>query len=745
MPEAILGSYLIKFEGDGRGVEAALKRTESSAAAGAARINNVIKMGVTDAMEKASRAATAAAPKMAGAFKDLTPVLRSANQEAARFSEKIRQGAVVAQGDIKRLIAVEKALEQQIIRTSGAVDKATAGATAGYNRVRQARLAAESAARQQRVLFSNAADRTTESGLRYSSMNDFAIDAARDYGKAGQVVSGLAGNLFIAVAAQKQLSMAAEFYATQVIGSGVLEYWKKVGAEMMAAHHQRLDTNRQNFWDSVLAAGSGDVSGAWRAANQGSNGGPDASGIASNGARIRARSQYVGDEPMAAAIKQYQEIHRQGALRLVQLQLENAQLSGNRAAIVGVNAVMDTMLAQDLRAVQVGKPMIEQILAQTRANRALAQAQADRSRQQQIGNLRLELAQRERNTEAVNQAQVALDKLNAETLRANGYTSAQIAQLQGYEASLRAITEAETAAANQKAVYAAQADVGRQILGLDPDRSRENQASIARALAQQEFEELRVKYAEMVAHKVATAEEGDALIAQSRELLHAKLTAIDAQYSMSWQAVVSRIAADYQASMGTVESLTRTAVGSIDGFLTEVLTPGAISSFEDIENAAGKMLRSIAADIAKLMAQKAVMWLLGQFGGGGSSALMNTTSQAASMWSWANGGIAPGGFLPMQAFATGGVVSRPTIGLVGEGRFNEAVVPLPDGRSIPVEMRSGGRQVVENHVTVQLGHGFMAGIIQAARPSPGEIIMTVGEDILTNGSLRKVIQSTVNS
>jgi tape measure domain-containing protein len=41
------------------------------------------------------------------------------------------------------------------------------------------------------------------------------------------------------------------------------------------------------------------------------------------------------------------------------------------------------------------------------------------------------------------------------------------------------------------------------------------------------------------------------------------------------------------------------------------------------------------------------------------------------------------------AFANGGVVSGPTLSLIGEGKYNEAVVPLPDGRSIPVQL--GGR------------------------------------------------------
>ena len=54
---------------------------------------------------------------------------------------------------------------------------------------------------------------------------------------------------------------------------------------------------------------------------------------------------------------------------------------------------------------------------------------------------------------------------------------------------------------------------------------------------------------------------------------------------------------------------------------------------------------------------------------------------------FANGGVATGGF---KAFANGGAVTKPTLGMVGEGKFNEAVVPLPDGKSIPVIGMGGG-------------------------------------------------------
>ena len=66
---------------------------------------------------------------------------------------------------------------------------------------------------------------------------------------------------------------------------------------------------------------------------------------------------------------------------------------------------------------------------------------------------------------------------------------------------------------------------------------------------------------------------------------------------------------------------------------------------------------------------------------------------------FANGGIAPGGF---QAFANGGVVTQPTLGLVGEGKMNEAIVPLPDGKSVPVKLQGGDSNNSSNAQVITL-------------------------------------------
>ena len=51
------------------------------------------------------------------------------------------------------------------------------------------------------------------------------------------------------------------------------------------------------------------------------------------------------------------------------------------------------------------------------------------------------------------------------------------------------------------------------------------------------------------------------------------------------------------------------------------------------------------------------------------------------------GGILPGSWEPIHAFAQGGMVTRPTLGMIGEGGGSEAVIPLKGGK-IPIE---GGR------------------------------------------------------
>jgi tape measure domain-containing protein len=78
---------------------------------------------------------------------------------------------------------------------------------------------------------------------------------------------------------------------------------------------------------------------------------------------------------------------------------------------------------------------------------------------------------------------------------------------------------------------------------------------------------------------------------------------------------------------------------------------------------------------------------------GGASAVTSYAPSAVST-SFAGAAFPASSFTP---FANGGIVNGPTLSLMGEGKYNEAIVPLPDGRSIPVQLRGfsqGSRDLI---------------------------------------------------
>ena len=81
--------------------------------------------------------------------------------------------------------------------------------------------------------------------------------------------------------------------------------------------------------------------------------------------------------------------------------------------------------------------------------------------------------------------------------------------------------------------------------------------------------------------------------------------------------------------------------------------------------------------------------LLGGLGGGG-----NPLAGFMGLFGLANGGVVKGGF---REYAKGGIARGPHIGLIGEGKHNEAVVPLPDGKSIPIDFPKGAMGGLQNN------------------------------------------------
>jgi len=112
---------------------------------------------------------------------------------------------------------------------------------------------------------------------------------------------------------------------------------------------------------------------------------------------------------------------------------------------------------------------------------------------------------------------------------------------------------------------------------------------------------------------------------------------------------------------------------------------GLVEKLGNVFASGGDIFKDIFSSLPDLLG--------GLFGGaGGGGGLLK-------LFGFANGGIAKGGFRT-AAYATGGIAKSPTVGLVGEGKYNEAIVPLPDGKSIPVMMGKGAGQ--QNNVVVNV-------------------------------------------
>ena len=147
---------------------------------------------------------------------------------------------------------------------------------------------------------------------------------------------------------------------------------------------------------------------------------------------------------------------------------------------------------------------------------------------------------------------------------------------------------------------------------------------------------------------------------------------------------------------------------------------GIVSGSMTAQQALSQMFQSIASSFMDMVAQMIASWIKAQavkgitsligmiipgFGASPDAGLSNLNAPASinnplgvmPVQANAKGGILAGGF---RAFASGGVVTGPTLGLVGEGRYNEAVIPLPDGKSVPVDLggAGGGGQITSNIV-----------------------------------------------
>lgn len=100
------------------------------------------------------------------------------------------------------------------------------------------------------------------------------------------------------------------------------------------------------------------------------------------------------------------------------------------------------------------------------------------------------------------------------------------------------------------------------------------------------------------------------------------------------------------------------------------------------------LAESIISDIIKMQIQAALSGIFSSDGSeGGGGGIMDIIG---GIFGFANGGImSSSGKMDLSAYASGGIANSPQLALYGEGSMNEAYVPLPDGKTIPVTMSGG--------------------------------------------------------
>ena len=71
--------------------------------------------------------------------------------------------------------------------------------------------------------------------------------------------------------------------------------------------------------------------------------------------------------------------------------------------------------------------------------------------------------------------------------------------------------------------------------------------------------------------------------------------------------------------------------------------------------------------------------------------------------------MTPYGKATLQKYARGRFANKPQLALFGEGSMNEAYVPLPDGRSIPVTLSGSGTGGNVVNISIQVNNEMSEG------------------------------------
>ena len=160
---------------------------------------------------------------------------------------------------------------------------------------------------------------------------------------------------------------------------------------------------------------------------------------------------------------------------------------------------------------------------------------------------------------------------------------------------------------------------------------------------------------------------------------------------------IRRLAREWEDVMGNMEEA---GANWIEGFV-ENLTDGLLEGKLRFKDFAKSVLSELFKIIVRGLIARAILSFLPSTNSGSGFSNLGDYGLGGITGNALGGIMTPKGPMPLKTYARGGIATKPQIAIYGEGAQNEAFVPLPDGRTIPVTMKgSGGGQAPNVEVNV---------------------------------------------
>jgi hypothetical protein len=161
------------------------------------------------------------------------------------------------------------------------------------------------------------------------------------------------------------------------------------------------------------------------------------------------------------------------------------------------------------------------------------------------------------------------------------------------------------------------------------------------------------------------------------------------------QQILAKLAENKQALFDGIAS-------SMSNAFTSIVT-GTSSAKEAFKSMALSILSQISQMITQMMVMRLLMAAFGGPTGPVGPTLVSSQNaslpDARDLFDYRNGGVSSNG-KKLQGYSTGGVARGSTSGYPATLHGTEAVVPLPNGKAIPVDMKDSG--ATNNNIVVNI-------------------------------------------